>query len=83
MEIPGYVQCSRFRTLNPHPPENEANTLNIYEIDADDVRAVCMNNFDGDRSVRRPQGRFSGFAMRGANSPNTYARGVYEHWDPM
>jgi hypothetical protein len=80
MEIPGYVQCSRYRTLNRSPAENEANTLNIYEIDTDDVRATCMKNFEDDRKVRRPQGRFSGFTKRG---PNTYARGVYEHWDPM
>ena len=80
MEIPGYVQCSRFHNLNPNRPENEANTLNVYEIDTDDVRASCMKNFTEDRSVRQPQGRFSGFTHRG---PNTYCRGVYEHWDPM
>jgi hypothetical protein len=80
MEIPGYVQCSRYRNLNPQPPETEANTLNIYEIEADDVRSVCMNNFEGDREIRRPQGRFSGFTKRGTD---TYARGVYQHWDPM
>ncbi len=80
MEIPGYVQCSRYRTLNPHPGENEANALNVYEIDSDDVRAVCMKNFDDDGKVRRPQGRYAGFTKRG---PNSYARGVYEHWDLM
>ncbi|MFC2072645.1 hypothetical protein ACFLUU_08130 [Chloroflexota bacterium] len=80
MEIPGYVQCSRYRSLNPKPDDNEATTCNIYEIDLDDVRTSVMKNFVDDSNVRRPQGRTSGFTKRG---PTTYARGVYQHWDLM
>ena len=83
MEIPGYVQCSRYRSLNPSPAETEATTLNVYEIDSDTPRVTLMKNFEDDRNLRRPTGRTSGFARRGPNAPSTYARGVYEHWDPM
>lgn len=73
--------CSRFRNLNPRPAENEATRLNLYEIDSDDPVAVCKRIFSEDRAVRpdtsgMPPSTFS-------RQAESYARGLYQHWDLM
>ncbi|MBI4288262.1 MAG: hypothetical protein HY671_07545 [Chloroflexi bacterium] len=81
LETPGLVQCSRFRNLNPKPAENEATRLNLYEIDSDDPVAVCKRIFSDDRTVRRPSGRMTPSTF--SHQAESYARGLYQHWDLM
>lgn len=79
LETPGVVQCERYRSLNPNPAESEATHLNIYEVDSDDPEAVLRRILEDDRDVRKPTGRFIG----GASRADSFARGIYRHWDLM
>jgi hypothetical protein len=79
LETPGLVQCSRYLSLNPEPLEREANLLNIYEIDADDPRAVLLSILEDDRAIRRVEGRFSSYSRK----TDPHGSGLYRHWDLM
>jgi hypothetical protein len=81
LETPGLEQCSRYLTLNPEPAVLDARILNVYEIDADDPGAVVQCVLEGDRNIRRPQGRFSTFTL--PDTPLSIGSGVYRHWDRM
>jgi hypothetical protein len=86
MEIPGYVQCSRYHSLNPKPADTEPTALNIYEIDSDDPRNLpLMKNFMDDRDIRRPEGRFLSKPASAGPTPQlvTHLRGAFQHWDVM
>lgn len=81
-EYPGLVQAQRYHNLNPKPAEDEALSVNIYELDHDDLVALLAQICKDDRGIRRPQGRFLP-GPPGSSRVVSYARGLYQHWDIM
>ena len=79
LEVPGLVQCERYRTLNPNPAEDDASVLNIYEFDVDEPAAAFRRILEDDVKIRRVQGRFSPFSR----PAKPHASGLYQHWDLM
>ncbi len=82
MEIPGYVQCSRYHNITPTFTEGDPLGLNFYEIDSDDpVNWPSLDNIIGDQQ-RAKDGRVWGHIANPPGHP-TFLLGTFEHWDIM
>ena len=81
MEIPGYVQASRYHNITPEREEGAPLALNIYEIDSDDpLQHPLMENIIGDIG-RAKEGRMLDVSQLA--SKKTYLIGAFQHWDIM